>query len=110
MQKKKVKIVYSPELEVEKKENFVSTKLGSEVSDVKKIFEKLPSSVKWLLAVLIGGFISALVEMIILMYFELGFTGIEDISNAFKIQFIIDAILTTMIIIFIGLLVKEARS
>jgi hypothetical protein len=108
--KKKVRIIYDPSLEVEKRESFVSTKLGGEVSQIKKTIEGMPAGVKWLLAVLIGGFISALVELLIVLYFEVGFNTIEAVDNAFKVQLIIDAMLVTMMIIFIGLLIKESKS
>lgn len=110
MKKKRRNIIYDPALEADKKESFVSTKLGTKLFDTGKKIARLPSSLKWLITVVIGGFISGLVGLLITLYFDLQFESLLEVSQAFRIQLIMDIIIISMLAIFIGLLIKEARS
>ena len=110
MRKRRRNIIYDPTLAEDKKESFVSTKLGKKLFDAGKKIERLPAALKWLLTVVIGGFISGLVGLLITIYFKLQFESLLEVSRAFRIQLIINVILISMLGIFIGLLVKEARS
>jgi hypothetical protein len=106
---KRKTILYDESLAVEKRENFVSTKLGKKISEAKKVIEGIPSAVKWILAVLTGGAVSAIVELIIILHLESGFATFADVNAAFRAQWIIDIVIITMMGIFIWLVLQEAR-
>ena len=103
------KIVYSPELEVERRESFVSTKIGKDVTGIKQLIEGLPASIKWLFAVLVRGIVSGVVALVFTFYFDFGFRSIEELNLAIRLQFVIDLALFAMMAVFILLLIREAR-
>jgi hypothetical protein len=107
---RKKQIVYDESLAVEKKEYFVSTKLGKHLSETKKRFEALPADVKWLIALFVSSVASGLVSIAVMIYFDMGFKTLEEVAMFLKVQFIIDVVLILMISVFIFLVIKEAES
>ena len=103
-------IIYDPMLGEAKKESFISTKLGRKLFDSGKKIERLPAAIKWLLTIVIGSFISGLMGLLITIYFDLQFDSLLEVSKAFRIQLIINVIIISMLAIFMGLLIREARS
>jgi hypothetical protein len=106
----KKQVVYDESLVVEKKEYFVSTKIGRQLSEAKKMIEALPAGVKWLIALFISSVASGLVSITVMIYFDIGFKTLEEVAMFLKVQFIIDVVLILMISIFIFLVIKEAES
>jgi hypothetical protein len=110
MARKRRFVWYDPELEKERREFFISAKMGKDISEMKKKVEGLSPATKWWLGVFIGGAVSALVAIAITVYFNVGFNSLEEVNTALKAQFLIDAILVGMMAMFIGLLLRESRS
>jgi uncharacterized membrane-anchored protein len=107
---KKKEILYDPTLEVEKKEFFVGTKLGKKLSGFKKYFEGLPAGVQWFFTLLLSSIISGLVGVAVMIYFNIGVKTIEDMNMYLKVQFIFDLVVVITLVVFIWLLIKEAKS
>jgi hypothetical protein len=106
----KKQIVYDEALVVEKKEYFVSTKLGKQLSEIKKTLEALPASAKWLIALFVSSVVSGLISVAVMIYFDIGFKTLDEVAMFLKVQFIIDVVLFLMISVFIFLVIKEADS
>ena len=103
-------IKYAKELEVEKREFFVSTKLGRKLSEIKTFFSNLPVGIRWFLTLLVSGVISSFVAIMVTVYFRIGFSTIEEINNFLRVQIIVNVVFALMIIVFIVLVIREART
>lgn len=107
---RKRRILYDPTLEIEKKEFFVGTKLGKKLSGVKDFFNNLPVGLQWFTTLMISSIISGIVGVAVMLYFNIGVSTIAEINTYLKVQFIFDIIVLVMLVTFILLLIKEAKS
>lgn len=93
-----------------KKGIFCINKDRQALSEFKKTVGALPSSVKWIITLMIGACISAIVGIVMTVYFNIGLTTINEINPTLKVQFILDVMIIALLIIFIGLVIREANS
>ena len=76
------------------------------ISSLRRRFERLPSLIKWIIAVIVGGFIYKTSEILISSQVS-QFQGIEQLSTAVQIQFAFDIVLIVIIIILIATMIKH---
>ncbi len=76
------------------------------IDSLKRKFESLPPIIKWVIAVIAGGFLYKLTELLLNTYIK-QFKTIEEISAALQIQILFDIVLIAIIIILIATLLKE---
>jgi hypothetical protein len=107
---RKRKINYDPTLEVEKKEFFVGTKVGRKLSRVKDFFNNLPVGVQWFTTLMISSIISGIVGVAVMIYFNIGVKTLVEMNTYLKVQFIFDLVLIVMLVVFIWLVIHEAKS
>lgn len=107
---RKRQVRYDPTLQVEKREFFVGTKLGRKLSSMKDFFNNLPVGLQWFTTLMISSIISGLVGVAVMIYFNIGVSTIADMNAYLKVQFIFDIVVLVMLVTFIMLLIKEARS
>jgi hypothetical protein len=71
------------------------------LSKIKKNISNMPPLVKWILSVILGGFIYKGAETIVNAYIKFGFSNINDVTAAFRTQYLIDILLIFVIAILL---------
>ena len=75
------------------------------LSSLSKKFERLPSIIKWAIAVIVGGFLYKISEIMISSHVS-NFNTIEQINQVIQIQFAFDVVLIAIIVILVATLLR----
>jgi hypothetical protein len=103
------KIIYDKELTKFVEAKPIAKGMGARIEFFFFILKEMPVGAKWLLTLFLGGVISALVSVAFSIYFNVGFVSLAEVNVFFRIQFIFNIVIVTILGIFIGLLIWESK-